>query len=299
MAFTIKIYEKDEYIYSLLRKRLSCFFPDAYITDPYIVDQDLDDRFSDYTRVLYDPSDISENDITPTTSTPIRLTEDGGIIDCARIVSFLNTQEDAPMITKPATGTLTAVVPFVYSDVRDRFISNLQIDKAGGDFNIRLDFTSKIRALWGRSACSNMTSLLEACTSRKFVPEDILKYCNIDDSGFLTPGSCKENDDVYDLGINRSIALMNHAADLAHSNIQFVNILAVIEGFKSKDLPELLSGCDKVYILLPAKNSGEDIGTRGLISTLTGTLGQERISVAYAEDFEYGDIQTLSRRMAV
>ena len=63
-----------------------------------------------------------------------------------------------------------------------------------------------------------MTSLLEACRSKKFEPEDILKYCNMDDSGFLTPGSCRNNDDVYDIGVSRSMTLMNHAADLAHSN---------------------------------------------------------------------------------
>ena len=91
------------------------------------------------------------------------------------------------------------------------------------------------------------------------MPEDILKYCNMDDSGFLTPGSCKNNDDVYDLGIERSTALMNHASDLAHSRQIFVNVLAVVEGFRTADLPGLLAGCDKVFILLPAKNASEDI----------------------------------------
>ena len=130
-----------------------------------------------------------------------------------------------------------------------------------------------------------MTALLQDCRSRRFVPEDILKYCNMDDSGFLTPGSCKNNDDVYDLGIERSTALMNHASDLAHSNIRFVNVISVIEGFRTKDLPDLLSGCDRVYILLPARNAGEDIGAKDLISQLTKVLGKECVSVCYEEDF--------------
>ena len=77
---------------------------------------------------------------------------------------------------------------------------------------------------------------------------------------------------------------MNLAADLAHSDKRFINVLAVIEGFRSKDLPEMLCSCDKAYILLPERDSGEDLGSRELVSNLTRTLGHERIEVLYAED---------------
>ena len=60
MAFTIKIYEKNEYLFTLLRKRLSSFFPDAYIIDPYYETGDQDYRFSEYEKVLYDPRDIKK-----------------------------------------------------------------------------------------------------------------------------------------------------------------------------------------------------------------------------------------------
>ena len=52
MAFTIKIYEKNEYLYSLLKKRLISFYPDAYIVNPYLDRQDYADRFSTYTLVV-------------------------------------------------------------------------------------------------------------------------------------------------------------------------------------------------------------------------------------------------------
>ena len=284
MAFTIRIYETNEYIYSLLKKRLGSFYPDAYIVNPCLERQDEDDRFSDFTKVIYDPSCINKDDIPSTAASPIRLTEDGGIIDCAR--SMLLPRADVPSVNQPLTGTLTAVIPFVYSDVRDRFIFDLESGLSEADYNIRLDFTSRLRALWRGSPASNMTSLLKDCKSRRFMPEDILKYCNMDDSGFLTPGSCKNNDDVYDLGIERSTALMNHASDLAHSRQIFVNVLAVVEGFRTADLPGLLAGCDKVFILLPAKNASEDIGARDLITMLTKALGRERISVFYADDIK-------------
>lgn len=302
MAFTIKIYEKNEYIYSLLKKRLSCFYPDAYIVDPYFDEQDYEDRFSDFTRVIYDPKDLNEDEASAIASSPIKLTEDGGIIDCARLISMLRPTDDAPLIAKPLTGTLTAVIPFVYSDVRDNFIRDLSSGFPDSDMNIRLDFTSKLRSSWhSRSGC-NMTSLLEACRSKKFVPEDILKYCNMNDSGFLTPGSTANYDDVNDLGINRSITLMHHAASLAHSDLRSINVLSVIEGFRTKDLPELLAECDKAIILLPARSAIEDLGSKDLISMLTKTLGRERIEVYYAEELSLRDKNgnnLIQRRFAV
>ena len=285
MAFTIKIYENNEYIYRLLKKRLASFYPDAYIVNPCLETEDDDDRFSDFTKVIYDPVCINKDDVSPTSASPIKLTDDGGLIDCSRIISLLTPTTDVPSIQPPLTGTLTAVIPFVYSDVRDRFIYGLESELNGADFNIRLDFTSRLRTLWRGSQSSNMTTLLTDCRSRKFKPEDILKYCNMDESGFLTPGSCKNNDDVYDLGIERSTTLMNHAADLAHSKQRLANVLAVVEGFRNADLPDLLAGCDKTFILLPAKNAGEDLGSRDLISMLTKALGKERVTVWYAEDF--------------
>jgi hypothetical protein len=289
MAFTIKIYEKNEYLYSLLKKRLISFYPDAYIVNPYLDRQDYADRFSTYTRVIYDPADINIADIPHSDTSPIRLTEDSGIIDCSRLIQLLRYNEESPVGIRPVSGSMYAVLPFVYSDERDRFIRDFSSDLQDADFNVRLDFTSKLRALWKGSVRSNMTSLLDACRSKKFVPEDILKYCNMDDYGFLTPGSTTNYDDIYDAGIERSKTLITHAADLAHSKTQLINVLAVIEGFRTKDLPELLCSCDKVTILLPAKSAEEDIGAQDLVSMLTKTLGQERVSVVYIRDSSGSD----------
>ena len=284
MAFTIKIYEKNNYVFTLLKKRLSSFFPDAYIIDPYFDTEDPDDRFSNYTKVIYDPSDINEEDIPQHSPSPIRLTDDGGLIDCARLIPILRPNDETPTVLGPVTGTLSAVIPFVYSDVRDRFIYDLSSRLKGAEFNVRLDFTSKLRSVWRGPAGCNMTSLLNACRSRKFDPEDILKYCNMDEMGFLTPGSTAGYDDVYDLGIGRSSTLMDHASRLAHSRTGSANVLAVVEGFRTMDLPELLCSCDMVYILLPSKSNGEIAGAKDLIALLTKALGRERIAVCYADD---------------
>lgn len=284
MAFTIRIYEKNGYIYHLLKKRLSCFYPDAYIVNPFFDEQDYEDRFSDFTRVIYDPEDISKEETSANLSSPIRLTDDGGIIDCARLISLLRPTDDIPTITQKTTGTVIAVIPFVCSDARDSFIRGLSSGLPDTGLNVRLDFTSKLRSSWhARSGC-NMTSLLEACRSRRFEPEDIFKYCNMDESGFLTPGSTADYDDINDLGTSRSVTLMHHAACLAHSDKRSVNVLAVLEGFRTKDLPELLAESDKVFILLPARNAVEDLGSKDLVAMLTKVLGRERIEVYYAEE---------------
>ena len=41
---------------------------------------------------------------------------------------------------------------------------------------------------------------------------------------------------------------------------------------------------DSVIILLPARDTGEDLGARVLINSLTKILGRERITVRYADD---------------
>ena len=284
MAFTIRIYEKDHYIYSLLKKRLISFFPDAYIVNPFFDDEDYEDRFSTSTRVLFNPEDINIEDVPYGSTSPIRLTEDSRIVDCSRLIRLLRSEEVPAVINSSSTGSFYAVLPFVYTNARESFIKSLSNELADSDFNVRLDLTSKLRAPYLNKSGSNMTSLLEACRSRKFKPDEILKYCNMDDMGFLTPGTTKDYDDVYDAGTERSITLMSHAASLAHTNTRFVNVVSVIEGFKTKDLPNLLCDCDKVLILLPSADAGEEIGARDLSALLTRTLGRERVSICYCEE---------------
>ena len=94
----------------------------------------------------------------------------------------------------------------------------------------------------------------------------------------------EDYDDVFDLGLERSITLMHHAASLAHSKTSHINVLSVIEGFKTRDLPELLSCCDKVILLFPPEHIADEMGANDLIELLSKTLGKERISVYYANE---------------
>ena len=55
--------------------------------------------------------------------------------------------------------------------------------------------------------------------------------------------------DVYDAGTERSVTLMHHAASLAHTNTKFVNVVSVLEGFKTKEqLADYYAAAD-VFVL--------------------------------------------------
>ena len=63
MAFTIKVFEKDDYLFSLLKMRLETMFPDAYIINA-IEDPGRSDclDFSEFTKIIYDPRNIDMSD---------------------------------------------------------------------------------------------------------------------------------------------------------------------------------------------------------------------------------------------
>ena len=61
-------------------------------------------------------------------------------------------------------------------------------------------------------------------------------------------------------------------------------MLAIFEGFRSSELSELVSSFDEVILLLPSKNSQEDLGTRKLVSGIGQSLAGGRLTVRYADD---------------
>ena len=63
MAFTIKIFEKDRYLFSLLKTRFETMFPDAYIIDAINCTGQTDCvDFSEFTKTIYDPRNIDMSD---------------------------------------------------------------------------------------------------------------------------------------------------------------------------------------------------------------------------------------------
>ncbi|MBO4450519.1 MAG: hypothetical protein J5777_08020 [Clostridiales bacterium] len=293
MAFSIKIYEQDKYMYALMKARIGQLYPEAYITDPYLdgkTDND-GDMFGEFTKILYNPKQFGEDfgleppeeavrTLKDCLDRPVPTLDPEGIVDCRNICRALGiepSQSRDPYLKAeaPARGRLEVLIPFVYIGERENYIKNNYKDMTDADLSIRLDLTSRLRAPEDDGAgiaAGNMTGLLEACVSKRFEPDDILKYCSRNCMGFLTPGATKGDDDVYDLGSTRCRMLLDKCRQLVSDESRKINVLAVTEGFRSAELPVLVSDCDRVTILFSGKDKNEEVAASGLISAISRSL---------------------------
>ena len=310
MAFSIKIYEKDKYMYALMKARIGAIFPEAYITDPYLekgtgTDGDM---FGEFTRILYNPKQFG-NEFGPVSSDeafqtlkecmdrPIPTLDPDGLVDCRRICSALGIEPSTDISSNavpssPGSGRLEVLIPFVYISEREEYIRNNYRDMTDADMSLRLDFTSRLRAPDDEGTeilAGNMTGLLEACASRRFEPNDILKYCSRDSMGFLTPGASKGDDDVYDLGSARCRILLDKCRKLVSDETRQINVLAVAEGFRTAELPVLVSDCDKVTVLFSGKDQNEETAASNLITSISRSLTHGTIVTDYAASRPYED----------
>ena len=293
MAFSIKIYEKDKYMYALMKARIGALYPEAYITDPYLDSRhDTDgDMYGEFTKVLFNPEQFGEDfgleapdgtirSLKECLDRPIPTTDPDGIIDCRKICRALGLEPSGdgnPLdgTGKPGDGRIEVLIPFVYINEREDYIRNHYSDMTDADLSLRLDFTSRYRVREDEGTgilAGNMTGLLESCISRKFEPDDILKYCSRDSLGFLTPGASKGDDDVYDLGSARCRILLDKCRDLVSDGTRKINVLVVAEGFRTAELPVLVSDCDKVTVLLSGKDKNEELAASNLITSISRSL---------------------------
>ena len=311
MAFTIKIYEKDKYMYSLIKARIETMYPEAYITDPYLgSNSDTDgDMFGEFTKVIYNPKQFGEDfgldqksgelsELKEILDKPVPLIDHDGIIDCRKICNALGLgnyqdQRNYDVTDNKGHGRLEVLIPFVYISDREKYISHRFSNMTDSDLALRLDFTSRLRAPEDGGSeilAGNMTGLLEACSSRRFEPNDILKYCSRDNMGFLTPGVTKGDDDVYDIGSTRCRLLLDKCRQLVSDETRIINVLAVAEGFRSAELPALVSDCDRVIILFSGKDRNEEAAASGLINSINRSLTHGTVTTDYIDLKDTGSI---------
>ena len=305
MAFSIKIYEKDKYMYKLMKARLGALYPEAYITDPYLESASGTDgdMFGEFTKILYNPGQFGKefgqssvlDEMQPLKECldrPIPTTDPDGLIDCRNICSALGIEPSHSRDTygNPKTsekGRLEVLIPFVYISDRENYIKNTYSDMTDADLSLRLDFTSRYRAPEDDGAgilAGNMTGLLEDCISRRFEPDDIFKYCSRNGMGFLTPGTVRGEDDVYDIGSTRCRILLDKCRELVSDETRKINVLAIAEGFRSSELPMLVSDCDKVTILFSGKDFNEETAASNLITSISRSLTH---GIAVADYLKY------------
>lgn len=315
MAFSIKIYEKDKYVYALMKARIGALYPEAYVTNPYLesrIDSD-GDMFGEFTKVLFNPKQFGEDFGTDThedaiqtlkecLEKPVPTIDQNGIIDCRKICCALginSSQDNNPAndVNEDGRGRIEVLIPFVYISERENYIKNNYRDLTDADLSLRLDFTSRLRAPEDEGSefmAGNMTGLLEACASRKFDPNDIFKYCSRDNMGFLTPGTSKGDDDVYDIGSTRCRILLDKCRQLISEGNRKINILAIAEGFRSAELPVLVADCDKVTILFSGKNRNEETAASGLITSIARALTHGTIVTDYADLPDGNDMRSVT-----
>ncbi|MBP5655464.1 MAG: hypothetical protein J6X33_08110 [Clostridiales bacterium] len=258
MAFGIKIFEKDEYLFTLLRQRLGYFFPEAYImrfSEPNALAQTVteDERFCEFEKTLFDQRQFTQED----TGDPeaVALFDDKGTIDCQRLSRAIGVAgRITPVnISRGTEAEITVLLSFVYSSEREDYIRKLRTPY-DYDIPLRLDFTGGYGL--ARSDPGNMNELIRLSSSRKFKPEDILAFVHRDDTGFLTPGGTTDPDLIHEIGSSGVIKILKAAKELAAKDPMSVAALAVLESFSSKEMIEISGNADRVIVLTHDVSAG-------------------------------------------
>jgi len=293
MAFTIKVFEKDDHLFSLLKMRLGTMFPDAYIINA-IDDPGRSDvlDFSEFTKIIYDPRNIDMSDFKDA----VPIFDELGVIDCRKIadrlglITSLRKNADTMSIR---SGLAVALIPYVYMEDRESLIDRLLAERVFmSDNAIRIDLMGKMRVPGpgsGGIRPGGMTRLIDLAGKKSFRPEDILSCCNMDQKGFLTPGATSGEDDVFDAGLTVIRRIVTSSVNLTRNTAPTTDALVIFEGFRSGELTELVTDFDEVILLLPSRNSQEDLGTRKLVSGIEQALSGGRLAVRYADTISSGE----------
>ncbi len=293
MAFTIKIFENDRYLFSLLKARLETLFPDAYIVDSIGAEGPSEcTDFSEFTKIVYDPRSIDMSDFHDA----IPIYDSNGVIDCRRIAGQLGL---SPVlrnnsVSSANTGRSFALIPYVYMEDREAMIGRMITDRFfTSDYTLRLDFMGKMRVPGPETTGINpggMTRLLEHAAGKDFKPEDIFTFCNMDKTGFMTPGATSGEDDIFDAGLSVIRRITDASLSLTKNPSPSTSVLAVFEGFKTGELIDLVSPFGEVTVLLPSRDGQENLGAQRLISGIERNLASGRLNISYAEDLSsFGD----------
>ncbi|MBR4493271.1 MAG: hypothetical protein IKP14_01035 [Clostridiales bacterium] len=295
MTFGILVYEKDEYLYTLIKERLASKFPTAYIER---AGQTVSDSFKliKQIHVLYDNRQYNAPPDSPV-SVPVPLFSDDGkghsIIDMRVISKAISGNLITDGSREHRTGTdrdrLRLLISYAYIDERETFIRHaVGPDSFDCLHPIRIDLMSGIRMpnTFTPEASGSISGLLRSCTDKKFAPVRILDYLNPDSNGFLSCGKPDNEDDVFDIGIDHSGRLMELLADLCTK--EDTGALVVAEGWRVSELLRLIRWCDTLHILLPARMCTEDTGmTKELGHFKRALKSGALMTIDYCEDYRH------------
>lgn len=287
MAFGIRVYEKDEYLYSLIKERLQIHFPQAYICR-----YDSDDfKLTSNIKVLFDNRQFDSDSLEENSKTLVIPLYENNAIDIKRIArAILNddSNQDTPIINS-VDDQIRLLISYAYIDERESFIAQVLGPSSFNSMHpIRIDLMSGIRmprSLMTLKPTDALSTLLRNCTSRGFTPDQILEYLGPDAYGFLSPGKPINEDDVFDIGIDASAKLMEHTKTLCQK--MSGGALFVAEGWRINEALKLIANCDSLHILLPARMCAENTGMTTELGTFQRNLkAGASMTVYYYEDYK-------------
>ncbi len=306
MNHAVIIYEDDDFLYGLLRFRLSLYLPDCYI----MRDGDKNylnniNQFSDTLFVLFDDHQYNEYDVSiediegiNVFYLPLYSEEDNcTLIDCKELaMRIAQTKTSVRQKTTCAENTgrtehggVHILIPFSHIDERERFIDEeLSFLRDSDNMCIRLDLMSGIRMptnySGSYSSVGSLTQLLDKAKSKHICSEDILSFVNPDSNGFFTPGKPQRSDDIFDYGTDTLITLINALSTLVNEDSDRFTGLIVAEGFRFRELIKLASCCDVIHILLPKRMYETDLGFKTEIAELTKNIPTDCKVTVYDSD---------------
>ncbi|MCQ2516710.1 MAG: hypothetical protein MJ094_07580 [Saccharofermentans sp.] len=287
MAFGIRVYEKDEYLYALIKERLQTKFPEAYI---YRYDKG-DFTLTSNIKVLFDNKQFDSISLKENSTKLLVPLYENNTIDIKRIAkAILNdtSNDDSPGLD-PIDNQVRLLISYAYIDERENFISQVLGPSSFSSMHpIRIDLMSGIRmprSIATIKPNNALSTLLRICTNKNFKPDQIIDYLGPDTYGFLSPGKPINNDDVFDIGIDASAALMTHTKSLCQKIS--AGALFVAEGWRINESLKLIANCDSLHILLPARMCTEDTGMTSELGIFQRNLKLgASMTVYYYEDYK-------------
>ena len=297
MAFTIYIYERDNIIFETLKQRLTHYFPEAFIVNPFEKNSRHKKGISDYVFILYDSKQYKLPEKPSATGCEYidLYSHDGEIsfIDCSRIELLIKNalSNNSTLITNASNGKLSLVLSFAYIDEREAFIKEHFLEpKSSSDRIMRLDLMSGIRmpSIFKTGLHDgSLTELLKEAGNEGFNEETILSYMTYDNLGFLTPGKPLNSDDVFDAPISSIVSLIKTFKKLIGNQDLKAEAVVICEGFKMTDLLKFIKYFDDVHILLPSRMSDENKGIEDYVNSIKRNMSiDSELNVHFIEDYK-------------
>lgn len=312
MKSGIIIYELEDYLFKLLKFRLSSFFPDGYIVRGTSIELTNDSvPLADKFHVIYNPLEFLPEQIQMFISKlqghisliPLYEEHNDGYyetIDCKQLYNMIMTAEydltkGSEFTNNPIdaadNGKTVVLIPFSYISEREHLIKSELSSLKDSRMCLRLDLMSGIRmpdtfSSYGQEK-GNLSEILDLSLKGTIKSENFLQFATPDNLGFMTVGKPNNSDDVFDYDLTTITRLIKRAKELNFDKSYPINVLIVAEGFRIRELEVIASLADELHILLPERLYQDNLGFKEEIGRITRSLKPDKsLCIHYIENLK-------------